>query len=149
MRKPQGIMKPEYKERAFFMELGDRIRQLRKELGMSQAELAKKVDMHPRQLPRYEIGAGKPSIETLKKLAKYLEVSTDYLLYGEDGILKKKTKIEDSELLHLFQRVDRLKKPLRERLKWGIESLLSNLPEEESGIKPISETPQHKIAKSA
>lgn len=143
----QVIIKPSNEERAFFMELGDRIRKLRKELGMSQAELAKKIGMHPRQLPRYEIGTGKPSIDTLKKLARYLEVSSDYLLFGEDNDLKRRTKIEDPDLLHLFQRIDRFKKPVREKLKWGIESFLSNVPEE--NFKFSEHPATHSLVKSS
>jgi transcriptional regulator with XRE-family HTH domain len=62
------------------MPLGDRIRQLRKEAGWSQAELAEKISADPGRVSRYEAGRITPSAEALVRLAEILNVSIDHLL---------------------------------------------------------------------
>lgn len=57
-----------------------RLRQLRKEKGISQLKLA--MDLHTNQntISRYETGEREPSIHELIKIADYFHVSIDYLL---------------------------------------------------------------------
>lgn len=57
-----------------------RLRQLRKESGLTQVELAQKLNLTQQSYTRYEYGTGEPSLETLVRLAEIFEVSTDYLL---------------------------------------------------------------------
>ncbi|MDM8534974.1 helix-turn-helix transcriptional regulator [Clostridiaceae bacterium HSG29] len=57
-----------------------RINELRKELGLTQNELGKKVGLSGRAIGNYETGHRDPDTETLTKLANYFEVTTDYLL---------------------------------------------------------------------
>ncbi len=52
----------------------DRIRQLRKERGFSQAKLAVMADMDPATLNRLERGAGNPNLKTLERVADALGV---------------------------------------------------------------------------
>lgn len=52
----------------------DRIRQLRKERGLSQAKLAVMADMDPATLNRLERGAGNPNLKTLERVANALGV---------------------------------------------------------------------------
>ena len=58
----------------------DRIRQLRKERGLSQAKLAVIADMDPATLNRLERGTGNPNIKTLQRVADALDVSIAGLL---------------------------------------------------------------------
>lgn len=62
------------------MPLGERVRQLRKEAGWSQAELAEKIGADPGRVNKYEAGRMAPAAETLVRLAEVLNVSIDYLL---------------------------------------------------------------------
>jgi transcriptional regulator with XRE-family HTH domain len=62
------------------MPLGERIRQLRKEAGLSQAELADKIGADPGRVSRYEAGRITPSAEALVRLAETLNISIDHLL---------------------------------------------------------------------
>ena len=64
-------------ERAF---VGERLRQARERRGLSQAELARRIETGPNQITRYENGQAEPSTIQLKRLARYLEVTSDYLL---------------------------------------------------------------------
>ena len=67
----------------------DRIRQLRKERGLSQAKLAVIADMDPATLNRLERGTGNPNINTLQRVADALDVSIAGLL--EDASPKAQT----------------------------------------------------------
>jgi len=69
------------------MALGERIRQLRKEAGLSQAELADKIGADPGRVSRYEAGRITPSAEALVRLAETLNVSIAHLLV--DGIPRR------------------------------------------------------------
>ena len=66
------------------MLLGDRLKKLRGEKGISQLELAKVLNISNVMLSRYEKNKRSPDYETLSKLADYYEVSTDYLLGRTD-----------------------------------------------------------------
>lgn len=61
--------------------LGERIRELREQAGMSQLELANKLGISRTAIARYEGGVASPS-RRLKVLADALDVSVDYLLNG-------------------------------------------------------------------
>jgi len=108
------------------MSLGNRIRTLRKELGLTQNEFAAKLGIHGRQLSRYEVDINTPSIDILRKIADLCEVSLDYIGYGKDKALARRSKIEDAELLDILRRIDHLKKPHRDKVKWAIKGILTS-----------------------
>ena len=62
--------------------LGARIAALRKEAGMSQAELASRLKISPSAVGMYEQGRREPSVDILVAMAGIFRVSTDYLLLG-------------------------------------------------------------------
>ena len=62
--------------------LGARIASLRRDVGMSQAQLANALGISPSAMGMYEQGRREPSIETLVAMAQIFQVSTDYLLTG-------------------------------------------------------------------
>ena len=64
--------------------LGERIAALRRDTGMSQAELAKKLGVSPSTVGMYEQGRREPALDTLVELAKLFSVTTDYLLTGSN-----------------------------------------------------------------
>ena len=107
------------------MELGNQIKKLRKEMKLTQDDFASKLKIHSKQLAKYEAGRSTPSIDIIARIAKFCEVSTDYLIFGVDKILANKTKIADLELLDYFQRVNKLKKSNRDKIKWAVKSLLN------------------------
>lgn len=57
-----------------------RLKQLREETGLTQEELAKKLNISRGTYAHYETGKREPNFETLQSLASYFEVSVDYLL---------------------------------------------------------------------
>lgn len=56
--------------------VGNRIRMIRTEKGLSQAELGKKVGLTADRIQKYENGARKPKADLLKQIAAALGVST-------------------------------------------------------------------------
>ncbi len=88
-------------------ELGKRIQELRKQLDLTQSQLAKKINVSHTQMARYEIKGVQPPADVLKKLADIFNTSIDYLVYG-DKTNKAKESIKDAELIKQFKKVDLL-----------------------------------------
>lgn len=63
------------------MPLGDRIKALRSEAGLSQAELAETIGGDGRQISRYENERITPSLDALARIAQALNVSLDHLVF--------------------------------------------------------------------
>ena len=57
-----------------------RLRELREEKEMTQAEVAKAIGVDARTISNYEVGVREPDIQTIKKLCKFFDVTSDYLL---------------------------------------------------------------------
>lgn len=60
--------------------LGDRLKEQRVLLKLSQKEVAKAIDVSPSVISNYESGERTPSVECLMALAGLYRCSTDYLL---------------------------------------------------------------------
>lgn len=89
------------------MTLGERIRQLRKKRNWSQEDLGNKIDIHWQTIGTYEKDETIPSALVLKRIAEALEVTTDYLLFGDvDNVAM--TKITDRELLRRVEVLDKI-----------------------------------------
>jgi len=63
----------------------ERIRELRKMRGMSQQDLANKLDLNKVAISQYERGVRRPSIDIVSALCDIFNVSSDFLL-GEDDV---------------------------------------------------------------
>ena len=64
--------------------LGQRIYELRTSMGLSQVDLAKRLNITKQTVSNWENENIQPSIEMLVRLSKIFGVSTDYLLGLED-----------------------------------------------------------------
>ncbi len=62
-----------------FANFGEKIKEQRKRLGMSQAELAEKADIHEKQIYRIEMGKNSPSIHTVLKIIHVLNMDVRIL----------------------------------------------------------------------
>lgn len=67
-----------------FKEFGSRIRDARKKSNLTIEKLCEMLDISPSFLGSVERGESRISIEKLCRLSEVLNVSTDYLLKGED-----------------------------------------------------------------
>lgn len=62
----------------------ERLRDLRREMNLSQKQLADVLKTNNSSVCDWERGRSQPDLETLVKIAKFFEVKTDYLLGLED-----------------------------------------------------------------
>lgn len=84
--------------------LGGRIQELRKKAGLSQSELAKKINISHTQMGRYEIKDVQPPADVLKRLADLFGTSIDYLVLGNSDE-KATQSLKDAELVADFKKV--------------------------------------------
>lgn len=84
------------------------LRLIREELGLSQKELAEKLNVSHTNIYNYEVGRTEPSIEVLKQLATVLGVSVGYLVGAEDEDgrpVPQDLPEQDRELLKAFHKL--------------------------------------------
>lgn len=90
------------------MSIGENIKKIRKENGLTQTEFSKKIGISRTYLSDLENSRKSPSVETLDKIAKKLNVSTTYLLNGDKYALLYNQDIEAID----FKRIKSLNKSL-------------------------------------
>ena len=71
-------------------EFGMKVSSLRKERGLTQVDLAEKLNISNKAVSRWETGEGYPETTLLLPLAEALGVSVDYLLSSEDAAKEEK-----------------------------------------------------------
>ena len=81
-----------------------RLKSLRIETGLSQQDIADKLNISRSSIGKYETGAAYPDIEKLMMLAGLYNCSVDYLLgiFDSNPILTK----EESELIQKYRLLD-------------------------------------------
>lgn len=106
---------------------GSRLRKLREGRGLTQRELAERIEMEVAQVTRYERGQALPNAETLASLARILDVSLDLLLLGQepDHPRPAEAPVLDLPLLERFRDVQKLSKRDREAVLLLIDSVLA------------------------
>jgi transcriptional regulator with XRE-family HTH domain len=65
-------------------DFAERLKAMRSLRSLTQSELGEKSGLPTSSIAQFETNARKPSFDTLRKLSKALEVSTDYLLGTTD-----------------------------------------------------------------
>jgi len=103
--------------------LSQRIRRLRQERNWSQAQLAKKIETHPKQISGYERGVHVPSTEMLIRIATVFGVSLDYLAF-DDRDEARRVDLADIELIERLEALDKLSAKDRETIKAVIDSFI-------------------------
>lgn len=66
-----------------YQEMGKRIRKQRELLGYTREQLAEKLDVSTKFCSDIELGVKGVSIQTLAKLTDFLNLSSDYILFGK------------------------------------------------------------------
>lgn len=84
------------------MEIGKRIQMRRKQQGMTQEQLADKMDVSIQMVSNLERGNKAIRIENLIKLSQILNISTDYILTGKETTDDMQTLAE--QMANLSQR---------------------------------------------
>lgn len=88
---------------------GERLKQLRESLGLSQRELARLVGISPPNISRYESGKITPTEDVIRQIAEKLSVSTDYLLGLTDDPTPKSGELPEF-LKEKLKRLEELQK---------------------------------------
>lgn len=119
--------------------LGEKIRMLRQEKGLSQVLLEKKSGVNSKLLSKYENGRIIPTADTLRKIAEGLETSADYLIFDnvpKDGL----SQIEDLDLFEKFKEVERMDAESKDMIKSLIEAVIIK-NKVQNVIRPKKEEP--------
>jgi transcriptional regulator with XRE-family HTH domain len=109
--------------RWYTMEFGDKIAKLRKDLKMSQGDVAKKLDTAPSIIGRYERNEIKPSIEVGFKFAKLFNVTLDYLVDDSDTI----AQLKDTRILSRFKEIEKMPDKDKEHFLYLIDALIRDV----------------------
>lgn len=89
-----------------YREIGQRVRALRKQRHITQAEMAEQLEISTSFLGHIERGTRILSLETLAKIAKLFVVPVDYLIFGEQVDIEPITK-KDRTLRDMMRMLDR------------------------------------------
>jgi transcriptional regulator with XRE-family HTH domain len=105
------------------MSLGAKIKELRKEQGLSQGALGKLSGIHEKLVSKYENERIIPTADTLKKIAQALKVTSDYLIF--DNVPKDgRTELSDPELFSMFKEVEHMGEEERGTIKKVIDAMI-------------------------
>lgn len=86
--------------------LAEKIKTIREQLGMTQAELARKLGLTRSSINGWEMGLSVPSTQYIVELAKLFHVSTDYLLGMKQGAVLHIDDLTEKEVSVLIDLVD-------------------------------------------
>ena len=79
------------------MELYENLARLRKEAGLSQQDLAERLDVSRQSISKWELGTALPSMENLIGLSRLYGVSLDYLVGNSETRERVDTNSADTE----------------------------------------------------
>lgn len=82
------------------MSLAEKLVYLRKQKGLTQMELAERLNVSRQAISRWEVGAAIPSTDNLKFLGDIYEVPVDYFMNDEIEDISKKNKELDETTSH-------------------------------------------------
>jgi transcriptional regulator with XRE-family HTH domain len=110
-------------EREFFVSLGSRIAQLRKEAHLTQVQLAQSLDVAQSTLNAYELGQRRVPVSALPLLAKALGVNLEALMGETDTGARKRGPAP--KLQQHMERISQLSKPQQRFVMQVLESVLA------------------------
>lgn len=94
-------------------EFGKRLRTVREDRGLTQRQLAERIEVYVPQISRYESGGAMPSAETLIALSEVLQVGLDELVLGRDND-HEEAPIRDLRLLERLRELEKLDRRFRD-----------------------------------
>lgn len=77
--------------------MNERIRKLRKSLGMTQQEFADKLGVKPNTLSQYETGRNAPTPAVLQLMCRVFDVNENWLRTGEGEMFTEKSRQQEIE----------------------------------------------------
>ena len=91
------------------LSLGNRIKQARERIGITQEELADSIGVSRTTIARYELGEIEPKLRNLVALAERLAVSADYLL-GVNRMNSQQLGLSEEALMALQDFINAVRK---------------------------------------
>ncbi len=83
----------------------NRLKDLRNKMGLTQAELAKKLSLTRASVNAWEMGLSAPSTPFIVELSRLFNVSTDYLLGLDDTAVIRTDDLSDEEVAVILNTV--------------------------------------------
>ncbi len=102
--------------------LSEKLKQARKQKGITQGQLSQKIGADIQRISKYERGILIPTTEIMIKLSNALDVSLDYLLKNDKN--RVTGKVKDAELIDQFVQVDALPDQDRHMLKALLDAFI-------------------------
>lgn len=93
--------------------LNEKIKKLRLSYNVSQVELAQSLGVSKQCVSNWENDNVQPSVDMLVKLAKYFNVTTDYLLDLDDAEFVNAEGLTEKALAHVKLLIEDLRRPER------------------------------------
>lgn len=84
----------------------DRIKSLREKMGLTQAELAKKLSLTRASVNAWEMGLSAPSTHLIVELSRLFHVSTDYLLGLDEHAAIRTDGLSEREIAVLLNTIE-------------------------------------------
>lgn len=116
----------------FLEELGERIASRRKELGLTQSDLAAHFDCSQSMIAAYENGTRRLPVSFLPKLSRILGVSVGELLDCEESTKARKKRGPAPKLQQRFERVQKLPRAQQQVVLKMLDGLLEQSAESRS-----------------
>jgi len=110
-------------EKAFFKQLGSRIAELRKEQGLTQAQLAKMLQLTQQMIASYEVGRRRVPVSLLPAIAGALTTSVEELI-GTPSMHPAK-RGPTPKLQQQMERIQRLPKTQQRFVMQMIDTVLA------------------------
>ena len=111
------------------MTLGQKISRLRKLKGLTQGEIANRLNIHQSMVTRWERDQVQPKSDTLKRLAEALETSIEELLDGDEVPGAKKSAtirgLHNRQLAELLSQVSELDEVDQQALAAVLDAMLT------------------------
>jgi transcriptional regulator with XRE-family HTH domain len=108
----------------FDMTVGEYIKELRKQKGLQQKEVAIEVGLNQSNYNKVENDHRQPSIDVLNKLAKLFDVTVDQILNPDDSLPKAVT-VEDKTTTEKIKLIEQLEDEDRNVIYRMIDTMLT------------------------
>lgn len=130
------------------MTFGSKLKRLRTDVGMTQEQLAKALNISKTSLVRYELDKREPSFEAIKKIKNYFNISIDEIMndlqettYIEDGKKNFKDILQftnEKEVIKKIKHVSEMDKNTVYMLLSKFYTIIGNLDDESLDIIYLS-----------
>ncbi len=129
-----------------------RIKELRKKRGLMQQRLASELGITQQMLSKYERDVTLIKVDVLKKIAKYFNVTTDYLLGVSEvkrdlqrQMIMNETLDEYYDLVEVYKELD----PYDQEMIWSIIQVVKRTSDRRKSNKSTEIKEQKRVDKSA